>query len=270
MRDPSEGGEILASELFMELASELRCSILMSVSKKPAKLSSLARELDSTVQDIHRNVNRLTDTGLTRREDGSLHLTEYGRIVTKQIPYFIFMKKHANFFESHTLGDIPEKFLQRIGALQNCELVHSVTAVMERLKKLESGTKKQLRLMSSQAWAEEGRIIIELSMHGIEVLIMVGKNTIFPKEIMDSIGRSIEKMPANQKMQTKMVEKVDVALYISDEQQAAVMFPSMRGEIDMGAIFIGSDPAFYEWCNDLFDHYWERGGYFDVRKTTVV
>ena len=38
----------------------------------------------------------------------------------------------------------------------------------------------------------------------------------------------------------------------------------------MGAIFIGSDPAFYEWCNDLFDYYWQRGGYFDVRKTTIV
>ena len=52
-----------------------------------------------------------------------------------------------------------------------------------------------------------------------------------------------------------MVEKVDVALYISDEL-AAVMFPNMRGEIDMGSIFIGGDPAFYEWCNDLFNHYW--------------
>jgi predicted transcriptional regulator len=168
------------------------------------------------------------------------------------------------------LGDIPEKFLQRIGALQSCELVISMAAVMERLKKLESGTKKQLRIMVSQAWAEEGRIIIELPMHGIEVLSIVGRNTIFPKEIVDSMGRSIEKMPTNQKMRTKMVEKVDVALYISDERAAAVMFPNVRGEIDMGAIFIGSDPAFYEWCNDLFNHYWERGGYFDVRKTTIV
>ncbi len=266
----SSDGDILASELFMELASELRCSILLSVSKKPAKLSSLARELDATVQDVHRNVNRLMATGLVRREDGSLHLTEYGRIVTKQIPYFIFMKKYGKFFEEHMLGDMPEKFLQRIGALQSCELVRSVAAVMERLKKLESGTKKQLRIMVSQAWAEEGRIIIELPMHGVQVLSIVGKNTIIPKEIIDSIGRSIEKMPANQKTQTKMVEKVNAALYISDEQAAAVMFPNMRGEIDMGAIFTGSDPVFYEWCNDLFNHYWERGGYFDVRKTTIV
>jgi hypothetical protein len=81
--------------------------------------------------------------------------------------------------------------------------------------------------MVSQAWGEEGRIIIELSMHGVHVLSIMGKNTIVPKEIIDSIGRSIEKMPANQKMQTKMVEKVDVALYISDEQ-AAVMFPHRK------------------------------------------
>jgi hypothetical protein len=44
----------------------------------------------------------------------------------------------------------------------------------------------------------------------------------------------------------------------------------LKGEIDMSGIFIGSDPAFYGWCNDLFDHYWERGGYFDIRKTTIV
>ena len=114
MHDPSQG-EIPASELFLELASELRCSILISVSRNPSKLSYLARELDSTVQDIHRNVNRLMVAGLVRREDGKIHLTEYGRLVTKQIAYFIFMKKHEKFFRSHTLGDIPEKFLQRVG-----------------------------------------------------------------------------------------------------------------------------------------------------------
>jgi predicted transcriptional regulator len=262
--------EKLASELFMELASELRCSILMSVSKNPAKLSYLSRQLDATVQDIHRNVNRLMGGGLVRkREDGKIHLTEYGRLVTKQIAYFTFIKKHEKFFESHILGDIPQKFVQRVGALQNCEFVSSVTVVMERLKKLESGTKKQLRIMVSQAWADEGRIIIELSMHGVQVLSIMGRNTIIPNEIVESIGKSIEKMPASQRMQTKMVENVVVALYISDEQ-ASVMFPDIRGEIDMGAIFIGNDPAFYEWCNDLFDHYWQSGGYFDPRKATVV
>jgi hypothetical protein len=51
---------------------------------------------------------------------------------------------------------------------------------------------------------------------------------------------------------------------------AAVMFPNQRGEIEMNALFIGSDSAFYEWGSDLFDYYWSQAGYFDIRKATVA
>jgi hypothetical protein len=51
-------------------------------------------------------------------------------------------------------------------------------------------------------------------------------------------------MPANQKIQTKIIERVDVALYISDEQHAAVMFPNTRGGIDMGTILLEATQNF--------------------------
>jgi predicted transcriptional regulator len=268
--DNSPDRHILASDLFMELASELRCSILVSLGKKPAKLSSLARELDTTVQDVHRNVSRLAEAGLVRRDDSLFRLTEYGRIVIKQISYFLFMKKHSRFFEDHTLGSMPEKFVQRIGALQNCELVSSIAPVLERLKKLESGAKRQLKIIISQAWAEEGGILIELSMHGVDVFSIVGRNTIFPREIVESTIKTMERLGVNEKMKVRMTEKIDVALYIADDQ-AAVMFSNMKDEVDMSALFVGSDPAFYEWCSDLFDYMWERAeGRFDVKKTRIV
>lgn len=268
--DDSPDRHILASDLFMELASELRCSILVSLGKKPAKLSSLARELDTTVQDVHRNVSRLAEAGLVRRDDSLFRLTEYGRIVIKQISYFLFMKKHNRFFEDHTLGSMPEKFVQRIGALQNCELVSSIAPVLERLKKLESGAKRQLKIIISQAWAEEGGILIELSMHDVDVFSIVGRNTIFPREIVESTIKTMERLGVNEKMKVRMTEKIDVALYIADDQ-AAVMFSNMKGEVDMSALFVGSDPAFYEWCSDLFDYMWERAeGRFDVKKTRIV
>jgi hypothetical protein len=47
-------------------------------------------------------------------------------------------------------------------------------------------------------------------------------------------------------VQNKIVEKVDVALYIAEGQAAAVMFPNTRGEIDMNAVFIGNDLSFCE------------------------
>ena len=98
---------------------------MISLDKKPAKLSSIARELDITAQDAFRNINRLVEAGLVRRgggggEDGSaFQLTELGRLATKQIPYFLVIKKHKELFEDHTFKYIPDKFVQRIGALQN-------------------------------------------------------------------------------------------------------------------------------------------------------
>jgi predicted transcriptional regulator len=88
----------LISELFMELASETRFSILTSLNNKPAKLSSLSRELGTTtVQDVYRNLNRLMREGLVKRADGVFDVTEYGKVVMKQVPDFMIMKKYRKF-----------------------------------------------------------------------------------------------------------------------------------------------------------------------------
>ena len=98
----------IVSEIFTELASETRCSILISLDKRSAKLSLVARELDITAQDAFRNINRLLDAGLVRRGGGgegdgvSFQLTELGRLAIKQIPYFLVIKKHQELFEDHT------------------------------------------------------------------------------------------------------------------------------------------------------------------------
>lgn len=82
-------GESISS-LFMELASETRFAILMSLSKKPARLSSLSRELNTTAQDIFRNLNRMTEEGLVRKSDGEFSITEYGSMVVIRCRTFRF------------------------------------------------------------------------------------------------------------------------------------------------------------------------------------
>jgi predicted transcriptional regulator len=60
----------LVSEICSELASETRRSILILLDNKPAKLSSLAREFDITVQEAFRNINRLVDASMVKRGRG--------------------------------------------------------------------------------------------------------------------------------------------------------------------------------------------------------
>jgi predicted transcriptional regulator len=258
-----------AAQLFLELASETRCAILASLLNRPAKLSTLARELDVTVQEVHRNVNRMAEAGLVRRADGIFYLTEFGRMATRQAQGLLFMESHAKFFEDHTLDGLPDKFAQRMAALQGCELVSSVTPVLERLKKLEAGTDKSLKIMVSQAWVEEGKILARKASGGTEVLTIVGKNTVFPREVMESIMQPLDKLRSAEMIKSRMVDHVSIALYISDGQ-AAVMFPTAKGEPDMGSMLASADPAFIEWCNDLFDYTWSQARPFDMRNLRVV
>ena len=99
----------------------LTCAILLSLDKKPSRVSSLARELEITTQDAFRNINRLFEAGVVTRgldtsgSGGAFQLTELGRLAVKQIPYFLVLNKHRKLLEDHTFVDIPQKFVQRIG-----------------------------------------------------------------------------------------------------------------------------------------------------------
>ncbi|HEX6562555.1 MAG TPA: winged helix-turn-helix domain-containing protein, partial [Nitrososphaera sp.] len=53
---------------FFELASEQRLSILFRLNEKKAKISQLAKDLNITMQEAHRNVNRLQDAGLIEKD----------------------------------------------------------------------------------------------------------------------------------------------------------------------------------------------------------
>jgi predicted transcriptional regulator len=258
MEKISSNNSPAAAELFMELASETRLSILELVHKKPAKLSSLSRDLNITVQDVYRNLNRLMEEGLIRRSDGVFYLTEYGIVVMKHIDGFLVMKKHREFFKEHSIaGVMPDKFLQRIGALQNCKVVNTVTAVLQKLKELESSAAKSLKLMASQAWPEEGEIMIDRAGSGVEISVIVGRNTIFPKNVAENTAPRVEKLASKGIIKGEMIEQLNMDIYIADNARAAVMFPNAKGEVDMSTMFVGEDPVFCEWCLDYFDHMWQ-------------
>lgn len=230
-------------------------------------MSTLARELGVTVQDVHRNANRMAEAGLIERSEGMLCLTESGRMVARQISYFLFVEKYSKFMNNHTLAMVPEKFAQRIGALQGGRLVETVTLVMQELKRLESLTSRRLKIAVTQAWPEEGSILIDRVRHGVEVWVVVGHNTVFPKTVVEEIVPIIEKLPSGPR--NRMVKHLDVALYVADEE-AAVMLPNRDNEVDMSAMFVGNDSEFVEWCSDLFDHVWSRAGPFDIMKTRIA
>jgi predicted transcriptional regulator len=81
-----------------------------------------------------------------KQADGLFHITEYGLMVLDQIPDFSFLKKHRKFFESHSLvkSGIPRKCLRRVGELEKCKTIDSITAVFPDAEKT--------RIISNCGW----------------------------------------------------------------------------------------------------------------------
>lgn len=272
MADGKEDESESVASLFMELASETRFAILMSLSKRPSRLSSLSRELDTSAQDVFRNLNRMAEEGLVKKSDGEFSITDYGAMVVNQVPYFAFLRNNRQFFETHTLtlSGIPTSFLLRIGELVESSTINAVTSVFQKLKEMESSASSSVKVMVPQAWPEEGHIFIDRASQGVEVRSIVGHNTIVSKNIVDTIGPILDKMLKSGFFQVKMIEKVGIGIYVTDDSQAGVMFPRADGDVDMTTLFFSKDAKFCTWCVDLFNHFWQGAKRFDVKKAKVV
>ncbi|GIU71895.1 MAG: hypothetical protein KatS3mg003_1374 [Candidatus Nitrosocaldaceae archaeon] len=259
------------SELFGELASETRLTILLMLEDKPRRLKDLANKLGLTVQEVHRNISRLLDASLiAKNSDGEFELTEYGLLIVKQIPYFRFLSNNKQLFIKHTLNYLPEKFVQRIGALTDARVYHSLPVVLEKIKMLESNARKSLKLLIGQVWYEEGVILADKINNNVEVTILLREGIIFPKEIIESdMIKSIEELTTRDNFNTRMVERNGAALYINEEE-AAVIFPEKNGEFDMSHILISNNKIFYEWCLDLFNHYLQNSKPYMPDKIKIV
>jgi predicted transcriptional regulator len=137
---PDTSDDVLATfanteKTFFELASEQRLAIVFRLNNKSAKISQLAKDLDITMQEVHRNVSRLQDAGLIEKDpEGMFSLTTFGNTIIKQIPTFNYLSKYKEYFSEHILGELPIKFIMRLGALDKCGFIKGIVAILERWK----------------------------------------------------------------------------------------------------------------------------------------
>lgn len=261
----------LPTELFWEIASELRYSIILELQKHNLKPTEIAKKTEQTIQEIHRQCDRLEKIGLIKRQTKSeLALTPIGRMVLVQSPYFEFLFKNRKYFEEHDTGSLPEQLVQRLGVLKNCDLLEGTFAIMERWKKISKEAKKHLRFVSVQVSLDVFRLGLASAKKGTVVSLVHGKNTIYPKgSKKELISSTIQDLIEKQVYQRKMVDTVDVVT-VFNEKEGTVVFPNLKGKTDVSYTFAGDEPHFLEWCNDYFEYMWKKAGRWDVSKMREV
>ena len=263
----SEQPEEAAGSLFFELAGDLRLSMLTKLRQKQYRLSQIAMELDATLQESHRNMIRLIDSGLVSKDsEGDLFLTPYGKTIVSLIPSIDFLFEQKEYFLEHSLGELPLKFIQRIGALHNCEVVHGVMAILQRWKALYTDSDKYIKEIMSQVPLDLIEIIGKRVQSGVKFSYIFAKDAVIPKgrsQILQKIGW--HNLIAKGLVERRMLDKVQV-MTIFNEKRACVMFPNLKGEPDLNIMFYSEDSEFHCWCEDFYEYRWEQAGPFDEGK----
>jgi predicted transcriptional regulator len=264
-------------QTFIELASSQRLSILHKLSVQNNKISNLGKDLNVTIQEVHRNINRLVDAGLVHKgAEGIFSLTTFGRTIIKQISTFHFLSRNQDYFSDHTLGDISIKFIQRIGALNNSDYTSGVVAVIEFWKQLYNESNEYIYGLLPQIPFELMETAVsKVKERGLKFRYILPQKAIVPKKRTNLLKTSgfYELLKAGL-VERKMIDIIQVAVVLN-EKHATVMFKNSKGQIDMNSIFFSRNISidnglFHEWCLDYFRDCWEHSRSFDERKLTEV
>lgn len=254
---------------FLELASEQRLAILLRLYENKSKVSVLAKELGATIPEVYRNFERLAKADLiTKNSDGDYSITTYGKIVCGQIPSIQFMSENNKYFRNHDFGNIPQKFLQRIGALVESQQIKGFVKIMEKWRDIYKNSDEYIFniLYEVPYTSDLMDPLIKKVESGIKLRSILSEFAILPKErkqMIDKLG--IKKLLEKGLMERKIQDTVSVVL-ILNEKEGCIIFPNKNGEVDLAEGFYSNDPLFQEWCHDYFNYCWDNAQPFQESK----
>ena len=193
-------------------------------------------------------------------------LTPYGEIIVSLIPNFNFPFKHKDYFQEHTLINLPLKFIQRIGSLNNCEVVVGVMAVLQRWKAVYHNSQEYIREVISQVPIDLIETIAERVNNNVKFSYIFPADVVIPRgrnELLKKLGW--KNFVSKGIVERRMVDKINIVT-IFNERESCISFPTLKGEPDLNVMFYSKDPSFHDWCADFFEYEWNKAKLFDESK----
>ncbi|MCV0401344.1 MAG: ArsR family transcriptional regulator [Nitrosopumilus sp.] len=249
--------EIVSSN-FLELASEQRLRILSALNSKPYRVSKLAKKLDVTSQEIHRNLERLSNAGFViKKSDEHYHITTIGQLMLSQMPIMFFITKNQKYFSTHDIGILPTKFSRRLGVLENCEHIQGVTNVLDKWKKIYQNSTEFIHDIISESPGMD-EILVKRINKGVKYRHIVTSDLDEPEDRTSKLKKlGYYDLIKSQKIERKEIMTTKTIL-ILNEKEAGIIFPTFDGTPDLRHMFYGNSSMFLDWAVDYFEHYWKK------------
>lgn len=251
----------------LDLASPQRMQILFKLLEKDSTPTLLAKDIDATKQEVHRNFKRLEDSGLIEKKtNGTFTLTTFGKIVCTQVPSLVFISQNRKYFEEHNFGDVPHKFQMRCGQLANGQHVKGISKVLEQWKNIYKNSNDYVYEVLSEVPLDLIEPLVKKVKKGVKFNYIFSESALVPKgrkALLKKLG--FDKLIEQGQIQRKMEKNVQTVV-ILNEKEACIMFPTLDGESDLTEMFYSDDMMFHEWCLDYFRYCWYGSDVFRESK----
>jgi len=199
---------------------------------------------------------------LTQKDaDGFHRLTAYGELALKQLKGLEFMSQHRDYFTAHTLAGIPPDFVCRIGELADSTYIDGISVAFYNVEKMMREAEEYIWTITDQYIFDTLPLFTDALERQVKVKNIEAKNLFLPPR-MEGGYRAEYKEAFNQARATgflkeRLLERLDVYLYMSEKEVAGVAFPFPDGKFDYLG-FTATDERSRKWCKDLFQYYWEK------------
>jgi len=250
--------------LLFELSSHDRLRMLLALDEKPMIATRIAQKLDLTVQEASRHLSRLEAMGLTEKDpEGLHHAGRYGRLVLGHLPGLEFTFQHRSYFSTHAIDALPREFLCRLGELGGSTLTEDVMIGFHNVDKMLGRAEQYVWTATDQYLPSQAPYFQKALERGITMRNIDAPYSIPPQEQPEEWERPefegvLNRARAKGQLEERLLDGLDVYLFMSEKEVAAVAFPLPDGRFDYAG-FSSSDGRAIQWCRDLYEHYWQKG-----------
>jgi predicted transcriptional regulator len=221
-----------------ELSNNDRFRIFHELSREATSVSTLSKELGLATQEVSRHLSRLGKVGLTRRDFDGLHqLSSHGELVLRLLPSLKFASQHGEYLNTHSLANIPEDLIMRMGDLEGATYVDDIMVGFYNVDKMVQRANEYIWTITDKYVMSSHSLMADALKRGVSVKNLEDTSFVPPQGPLDW--------------------EADTSVPVFVQAVAALAFPLLEGGFDYVG-FTSEDERTRSWCKDVFEFYWEK------------
>jgi predicted transcriptional regulator len=167
-----------------------------------------------------------------------------------------FLEKNADFFNTHSLGNLKFNALKDISSLESSELVESTPFDIfktVRLYKEFGSCSKSIKTIFPYMYPQINELFREWLENDIEIKLILDNEV--SEAFIESFNNYEFNKESNSKISVKTIDhRLEFALFVTDDV-VILGFYKADGKFDQNAVYVSKEEEAILWGKDIFEEY---------------